>query len=121
VSDDTQPQRVVRPQAPEFPIRLVSRPRTLHIFGVSEQERDSLSEPSGSLHLTLFGAAVGAFLTLLVTVATLDMGDRAFATFIALTVVSGVFSLYFGARGVIDHRRARKLVARLKAGPGWPE
>ena len=101
-------------------IQIVSEPRVLRMFHVTEQELDSLSEKGAGIHLGLFGVAFGALLVALVTIVTVKLNDRAFAAFVAVAIVSGVLSLYFAtmaARNVYYASREKRRIKQRQATP----
>lgn len=83
---------------------------------VSDDELRPLAGIYGPLNSVFFGVALGAAVSLAMTVVTVDLDDRAFATFVSLLALSVGASAYFGVRMLIDLRAARRRIARLRSG-----
>jgi hypothetical protein len=89
-------------------------PRRLRMVTLSETELETIASPSASIHFGFFGVAFGAVVSLLITVSTVDIASpKMFAAFIAGTVLSGLATLYFGVRAILDYSANDKRVKRL--------
>src|SRR6266853_5366927 len=98
-----------QPQPPGA-VEIVTHGRKLHMFSVTEPELDSLRESglSATVDVSLFALCAGILVTLIVTLSTVEIKDaKIFAAYIAATIVSAIFSVWFGARSVIAWRNAR--------------
>lgn len=84
---------------------------------VTEVELDTVAGIGLSIHQTFLGLSFGALVAFVITLATVPItSPTVAATFSALTGLSAVLSLYFGARAWTDHRAARAKLAEIKRG-----
>lgn len=98
---------------PKINITLV--PRTIRMHAISEEELVGLAE-SGSLNavnMAFLGIMAGAFLTLLVTILTVNLDAWKYATFLMLTWGSGIATVIFFFRVYIDRQAVKKKVKML--------
>lgn len=86
---------------------------------MSGMELDAIASLSNSLHLTFFGLCCGAAIAFTVVLTTISISDpKTYAGYVAALNVSGVLAIYFGIRGIIDYRAARKKLREVKCGQG---
>jgi hypothetical protein len=91
--------------------------RTLKMHTISEVELDTVAALGNSIHLALLGIGAGTFITCVITLLTVSISDpRTAAIFVGLTWISGVASLYFGARSASDYLAARRKLKEIKEG-----
>ena len=84
---------------------------------VSETELDTVATMGASVHLGFFGMGFGALIAFGIALLTIEIPDpRTYAAFVAMFAVSVVASLYFGTRGVLDYRAARRKLREIKWG-----
>ena len=87
------------------------------MYSVTANELDSLQDSglSATVDLALFTLCFGILATLLVTVSTVDISDaKMHAAFVACLLVSGLASVYFGARAGLAWKSARGKLKELK-------
>lgn len=85
------------------------------MFNLSEAELDGLVTSDPSLHFGFLGLAGGALIAFVITLLTVQLGDRLFATFVALTTVSAIATLYFGLRSHKASKASQQRINRIKA------
>ena len=109
-----EPNSIITPESPGTPISapyifVAPETRTLRWYPVLEEQLINLT--SGGLwfqlNLALLGIAIGAFISLSVTLLTVQLGDKLNALFVALDVVAGVFLIFFASGTAINLRRIR--------------
>ena len=88
--------------------------RNMKFLRVTPDELEDLKDvSSGSLELASVGITGGAFITMAVTLATVDLEGITKGVFITLTVVFLIFSLYFGAKSYKEFQKLRHAIDRL--------
>ena len=96
-----------------YNIRYAKREVTVH--QVTDGELDTVASLSNSVHLALLGMCGGAFLTLFITVLTVDISNpKAFMGFIGATIVTFIGSLYFGVNARISYKDAERKLKEIK-------
>lgn len=96
-------------------ITVIQVPTEVVRFNVSEPELDGLVTSDPSLHFGFLGLAVGALIAFAIALLTATLGDRMFATFVALTAVSAIASGYFGMRSYKEYKVSQERINRIKA------
>ncbi len=85
------------------------------MHSLSDSELDTIASSNGSIDLALLGISAGAFITLLITLLTVDITDpKKFAAFVAVAALSGVLSLSFGWRTYSSRKAAEKVLNDIK-------
>lgn len=93
-------------------------PRHMKFVRVAVSELEDLKTSNSTLELAFFGISLGAFLTIVTTVNTVDFTDAATrAVYVALAFLFGFASLYFAAATVRGELRWRRKINDLKGGP----
>ncbi len=84
------------------------------MYNINEHELENIASGSSQINVGFLGIAVGAFVALLITVVTVDLNDRMFPVFVAITVLSGVASVYFGlkTKGDLDENSRRLAIIK---------
>lgn len=71
-----------------------------------------------TVDMAMFSLAFGAFLTILVTLATVDIANaRTNAVFWAALIVAGLASVFFALRAIIAWRSALRSLQAIKRSP----
>ena len=96
------------------PLTVLRMPCLVETYYVSGAELDSLASGHSSIHLTLLGIVVGASVTLLLTLLTVQLSDRQHATVVTLAASSVLATLYFAARAWVDVRKQSEQVRLIK-------
>ena len=87
------------------------------VHTVTATELETVASLSKSVHLAFFGLCVGALIAFGIVLSTSNIAEPLIhSAYVALLAVSGVGSLYFGIRAVIDYREARNKLAAITAG-----
>jgi len=97
------------------PLKIILVPRVILYYPISSPELKMLASVHTSASLTLSGVAFGAFVSFLITLLTVRLDNRAFATFLSLFVVSCVLLLYFAANAYRDLRAAEKVIREIRS------
>ena len=85
------------------------------MHSVTGPELDMVASLSNSLHLAFFGICVGAFISLGIVLSLTPISDpKLYASYVALTAVSGGGALYFGIRAFLDYRAAQRKLKEIK-------
>ena len=96
-----------------YNIRYARREVTVH--QVTDGELDTVASLSNSVHLALLGMCGGAFLTLLITLLTVQISDaHAFMGFVGATIVTFIGTLYFGINARISYKSAERKLKEIK-------
>lgn len=105
-----------------MPLVVEYPPRTLRMHQVTEAELDSVASLGNSIHLTFLGMSFGAFVALAIVLFSIEIADPLkYASVVGLTWISGIATLYFGARAIIDHRASRAKISEIKRGGLGPK
>jgi hypothetical protein len=89
----------------------------MRMIHVSTDDLDNVASLGNSLNLTFFGLSVGAAIAFVIVLTTGNVTDPTIhAAYIAALMVSSVFSLFFGIRGAIDYKAAKKKLNEIKCG-----
>jgi len=84
---------------------------------VTEVELDTVAGLGSSVHFGFLGITFGTCVAFGITLATVTILDpKTAAIFSGLTWLSGILSLYFGARSWSDYRASRAKLADIKRG-----
>jgi len=75
---------------------VVEHPRELHMYRITESEIDQLISTNDPICLGLFTLCVGSFISFLTALFTAQTSDRVNAAFVAIIIVTGILSIYFG-------------------------
>jgi len=84
------------------------------MYHILRQDLDNLISGYASIHLTLFGIAFGAALTLIITYYAVPLEEPIKTRFWSVGVVSTVITVYCGIMACRDWRRARAHIKRIK-------
>ncbi len=101
------------------PVEIVSHPRQLHVFHVTEDELNSVQEvgQATSLDIALACLCIGILVTLIVTISTVEIdGPKMYAAYISSLLLMLVLSLFFGVRTFLGIKRAKTKLKELKNG-----
>ena len=93
---------------------VVQTPTQVVMYNITEQELDNLSAGFTSVWATFLGISLGALITLLSVLLTIDLSNRVFAAYVALVAVSGGFTLFFGVGFIVDWKRYSNRVSTIK-------
>ena len=85
------------------------------MYQVNGVELDSLASSGSSIHLTFFGLCTGGAVTTGVVLTTVTIANPlVYAGYIGGFVSAVIFAIYFGVRGIADHRAAKRRLKELK-------
>lgn len=118
-------QQIEEPTGPVPPgpgiVTVQHHSRVLDVFQITDSELNEIVAEHDPWPLTFASAAVGAFAAFLATVITANLSGDKFAVFVALTVTTAVFTIYFGLQSIREIRKSRAVkqmrVAQLKKRP----
>lgn len=108
---------VAFPAVPSQTVTVVARHRQLNVYSVTEDELESLYTAGNykTLDISLFSLSFGVFVTVLITMATVDIGDaKIYAVFWASMIVSAIASIFFFFRAVFAWRSAKRVLKEIK-------
>jgi hypothetical protein len=89
--------------------------RTLKMHYVTEPELESLASGATEVNLTFLGMSLGMFVAFALVLVTGTIPDvRYFTSIVSLTWISGISTVYFGAKSFVDHRDARRRLAAIR-------
>jgi len=112
--DDKPVPTEISPSSPRS-VTIYYEPRTLRMHQVTEAELDAVASLSNSVHQTFLGMAFGSLIAFAIVLGTVEIrAPLSHATFVGLTWISAVFTLYFGIRAVIDYKASRQKLKELK-------
>ena len=118
MGDDEQVARAsnwLEPAPGDKGVTTETAPRHMRFVRVSRDELDDLKSSNSTLSLAFFSTSLGALITIVATLVTVDISDpTTLATFRALAVVCIVASCYFGVGAIQDDRRWRRKIEYLK-------
>jgi len=95
-------------------VQVIEHGRDIHMYKVTDEELDTLARGHHSLNLFFFSLCIGALMILFVTLLTITLTDRIFATFIALTCVLGILGTYFGIKACIERRAINQGIKQIR-------
>jgi len=99
------------------PVDFAIIPRKIFFHQIPDGELDTIAASGSSLHLTLFGICLGAFISLLVTVTTAQgVGAAALSAYVSATIITALGSVFFGWRGIASSIASSKKLADLRRG-----
>ena len=87
------------------------------MYSVTDPELNSIRESglSATVDLALFTLCAGSLITLIVTLSTVNINDaKIFSAYVAASIVSGIFSLWFGMRACIAWKNAKAKLKEIK-------
>ncbi|HVH62201.1 MAG TPA: hypothetical protein VNA65_01235 [Candidatus Dormibacteraeota bacterium] len=96
-------------------VTIVSVPRVIEMYSVSERELDQISVASTSfaVHLVFFGITFGASIAFLISLLTAELSNRMFALVWALFVLT-LATIYFGVQANRSYHDAGRGVRTIK-------
>jgi hypothetical protein len=119
-SGPTSPNPQEKPSA-YSPVTLSYPHREMQMHSLSDSELDTIASSNGSIDLALLGISAGAFITLIITLSTVEISDpKKFAAFVAVAALAGFLSLTFGWRTYSSHKAAQKILNDIKHPPTAP-
>ncbi len=98
-------------------VEIVTHGRTLHMYSLTDPELNSLQESglSATVDLSLFALSIGIFVSLVVTVSTVDINNpKIYAAYVGGSIFTGLLSLWFGVRAFIGVKSARRKLGEIK-------
>ena len=106
---------IVHAEVPESTVSIVSVPRTIEMYSVSERELDQIAGSSSalSMHLVFFGITFGAAIAFLLSMLSTELSNRQFALVWALFVLT-IATVYFGIQATRGYHAAGKGVRTIK-------
>ena len=116
MANNEETRGIIRTErVPEEPsVTIIQTPTQVVMYNITEQELDNLSAGFTSIRATFLGIALGALVTVLSVLLTIDLSDRGFAVFIGGVVTSGGFTLFFGVGFIVDLKRYSNRVNTIK-------
>jgi hypothetical protein len=112
---------LVNPQQPHWVdggdtgVTAATAPRHMKFVRVSVDELEDLKSSNSTLELAFFGISLGALITVATTLGTVPLPDSTRAIFVALTVLFGLASAYFGGATIRGELRWRRRINYLKS------
>jgi hypothetical protein len=121
-NSETSPSGEVTPTGINPPVDFAIIPRKIFFHQIPDGELDTIAASGSSLHLTLFGICIGAFISLLVTVTTAkDLTSAALSAYVSATIITALGSIFFGWRGIAASIVSSKKLTDLRRGiPSGP-
>jgi hypothetical protein len=121
MSDDpdigTSPDSPIALSPVPNPLTIQYTQRSLTMLPVSTTELDAIASLGSSVHLTFFGLCAGAALTCAVVLTTVTITNPiTYGGYVGALIFSGVLGIYFGIRGVVDHRASKRKLRDIKSG-----
>jgi len=115
------PQEIV-PREPQIQPSSVPQPLTVQyatrkvmVHTLTSAELDGVASLGNSLNLTFFGLCAGALIAFGIVLSTGSPANPiTHATYVALTSVSAMGTLYFGIKAIIDYRESSRKLKALK-------
>ena len=102
-------------QAP-VPLTVNYAPRRVLMYYASESELNELAKSGNSLNWIFFGLCAGGLLSFASVLLSTDITNpKMYATFIAVTIVLSIGTLFFGVNGFRDYGEIQRTLARLKS------
>ena len=97
-------------------VTIVRHPANVHLYQITEAQLDNLAKGMDHIFLAFASALLGAFLTLLIELSTMDTTVSAVRTGVVIgaIITTGVLTTFFGLLTVRDWLRARKELRRIK-------
>lgn len=95
-------------------VQLIEHGRDIHMFRITDVELDALTTSHHSLNLFFFSLCLGALIVFVITLVTIALPDRTFATFIALTVLSVLLGIYFGLKALGERRQINRGIRQIR-------
>ena len=100
------------------PVKILYSDREMRVYYASESELEALTSFSGGLDLAFLGFSAGAFITLAITLLTVDISDlRKFAAFVGITFAAAGFTIFYGVRTRSSYKAAKKILDDIKNPP----
>jgi hypothetical protein len=94
--------------------QIIEHKRDIHTYTITDTEIDDLCSGYTSLDFGLFTLSIGIFVAFVVALATTQMSDIVFATFIAITIAAYVGIIFFGIRTYQVMRRVKRRAQQIK-------
>jgi hypothetical protein len=116
--DHNQPPIPFGQPQPPGAVEIITHGRKLHMYSVTDPELESLRESglSATVDMSLFALCGGILVTLIITLSTVDIKDaKTFAAYVGASIVSAIFSIWFGARAGIAWRNAKAKLKEIKS------
>jgi hypothetical protein len=89
--------------------------RRIRMHYVAESELDALASAGNSLNFVFFGASFGGFVSFFSVLESTNIPDIGpHATFVMLTILFLILSIFFGWKGLQDYRLASRKLKELK-------
>lgn len=107
----TQPAQLVPAETSR--VTIVEHGMTLHVHRITDDQLDEFVSGYGSLNIAFCTLCIGLLAGFGITLWTVELPDKSFATFAGLVLVSAIGSVYFGIRGYLERRRLNALRMRL--------
>jgi hypothetical protein len=96
-------------------VTLVEVPRVFTMHRVMAQELDDFASVKTGVNFGFFGLAVGALIAFAIVLGTVDnLSAKAYATFFALTFLSGILTVFFGTMSIVEYRRSANRVKAIR-------
>lgn len=95
-------------------VQIIEHGRDIHMFKITDLEIDELVTNYMSIDFGLFALCIGIFIAFLVALATAQLSDKVFATFVALILVAFLGTIFFGFRARRERQRAKQRVQQIK-------
>jgi hypothetical protein len=101
-------------------VRLKAMSREFAIYMVNDSELDQLASGYNSIHFTLFGIGVGAFISIVITwiaeasTSSAPLSSRAIAVFVSTSLITFLFSLYCGCEAQRLRAKSGNVIDRIK-------
>ena len=87
------------------------------MFRLFENELNTISAPSTSIHWTFFGVTIGAAITLGVSLSTGGIPVAKMGTFTATFWCTTLLAVYFLVMGIHDYAKAKNVLREIKKRP----
>jgi len=89
------------------------------MYRLTADELDSICEAGNykTLDLALFSVCIGIAVTAAVTLATVDLTPNVQRTFISVSVITCVLTVWFGIRAIIAWGHTKRTLKKLKGEP----
>jgi hypothetical protein len=94
--------------------QIIKHRRDIHTYTITDAEIDDLRSGYASPDFGLFTLSIGIFIGFVIALATTQMSDIVFATFIAITIAAYVGIIFFGIRTYQLMRRAKQRAQQIK-------
>jgi len=112
--------RITAPRKPDIApakpgqTQIIRHRRDIHTYTITDPEIDGLRSGYASPDFGLFTLSIGIFVGFVVALATTQMSDVVFATFIGITIAAYVGIIFFGIRTYQAMRRAKQRAQQMR-------